>query len=54
MPRDDTDPVETASDGSDLYGITSWEERSLLDCIAAGIYRVTVRTGQVILATSPC
>ena len=49
MPRDDTDPVEAATDDSDLYGITSWEERSLLDRIAAGIYRLAVRTGQVVL-----
>ena len=49
MSRDDTDPVEAASDDRDLYGITSWEERSLLDRLAAGIYRLAVRAGQVVL-----
>ncbi|WP_256301856.1 PrsW family intramembrane metalloprotease [Haloarchaeobius salinus] len=45
----DTDPVEAADDEQDLYGIASWERRSLLDSASVAVYWVAVRTGQVLL-----
>lgn len=42
----DTDPVEAAADDTDLYGISTWEQRSLLDTTSAAIYWVIVRIGQ--------
>lgn len=33
----------------DLYDISTWEKRSFLDRLSAGIYWMTVRTGQVIV-----
>jgi len=49
MDATDSDPVEDASSGRDLYGISTWEERSLLDRISVAIYWLVVRAGQVIL-----
>lgn len=49
MSQNDTDPVEAAGDGRDLYGITTWETRSILDRVAVAIYWLAVRTGQLIL-----
>jgi RsiW-degrading membrane proteinase PrsW (M82 family) len=49
MSADDTDPVETADTDIDLYGISSWDERSFLDRISVAIYWLAVRTGQAIL-----
>jgi RsiW-degrading membrane proteinase PrsW (M82 family) len=45
----ETDPVEAADDDRDLYGISTWERRSLLDSASVSIYRLAVRTGQVLL-----
>jgi RsiW-degrading membrane proteinase PrsW (M82 family) len=45
----DTDPVEAADDERDLYGISTWEQRSLLDSISVAVYWLAVRTGQVLL-----
>lgn len=49
MGTEDTDPVESANEDMDLYDITSWENRSLLDSIAVSIYWLAVRTGQMII-----
>lgn len=49
MGGEDTDPVEAADGEMDLYGISTWEKRSVLDRISAGIYWITVRTGQTIV-----
>nr|WP_216086545.1 hypothetical protein [Halovivax ruber] len=49
MSGDDTDPVQAANDERDLYGITTWEERSRLDSLSVGIFWLLVRTGQVIV-----
>ena len=49
MGERDTDPVEAADDGTDLYGISSWEQRSLLDRISVWIYWLIVRIGQILL-----
>jgi len=46
----ETDPVEAADDERDLYGISTWEQRSLLDSASVSIYWLAVRTGQVLLA----
>lgn len=43
------DPVERASTGRDLYGITSWERRSLLDSVSTAVYWLVVRGGQALL-----
>lgn len=47
--EEETDPVEAAAEERDLYGITSWESRSLLDRVSVGVYWLAVRTGQVLL-----
>jgi len=44
-----TDPVEAADDGRDLYGISSWESRSLLDKLSVAIYWSIVRAGQILV-----
>lgn len=49
MGGDDTDPVEAADGEMDLYGISTWEKRSFLDRLSAGIYWITVRIGQAIV-----
>nr|WP_049907110.1 PrsW family intramembrane metalloprotease [Halovivax asiaticus] len=49
MSGDDTDPVQTANDEPDLYGITTWEKRSRLDSLSVGIYWLIVRTGQAVV-----
>lgn len=49
MPPEETDPVEAADDGRDLYGITTWENRSVLDTVAVSIYWLAIRTGQIIV-----
>lgn len=43
------DPVETDSEDMDLYEISFWESRSLLDRLSVAIYWLFVRTGQVII-----
>ncbi|WP_435098255.1 PrsW family intramembrane metalloprotease [Halorubrum sp. N11] len=45
----ETDPVEAADDEQDLYGISTWERRSILDSVSVGVYWLAVRTGQVLL-----
>jgi len=52
MSTEDTDPVEASSTGMDLYEISTWEVRSVLDRIAVGIYWLAVRLGQVLLVVS--
>lgn len=49
MAPDKPDPVEAADDGRDLYGITTWKNRSVLDTVAVSIYWLAIRTSQVIL-----
>lgn len=49
MSSEDTDPVEAADDERDLYGISSWERRSLLDSASVAVYWLAVRTGQFLL-----
>jgi len=49
MSSEDTDPVEAADDKRDLYGISSWERRSLLDTASVAVYWLAVRTGQILL-----
>ncbi|MFD1600826.1 PrsW family intramembrane metalloprotease [Halobellus rarus] len=44
-----TDPVEAVDDERDLYGISTWERRSLLDSVSVAVYWVAVRTGQILL-----
>jgi RsiW-degrading membrane proteinase PrsW (M82 family) len=46
---DVTDPVEAADEEQDLYGISSWERRSLLDTASVAVYWLVVRTGQFLL-----
>lgn len=41
------DPVETADGEMDLYGISSWEKRSLLDRVSVAIYWLGIRTIQL-------
>jgi RsiW-degrading membrane proteinase PrsW (M82 family) len=48
MSTEDTDPTE-AADEVDLYDISSWEKRSLLDRLSVGVYWLVVRTGQVMI-----
>lgn len=45
----ETDPVDAADDERDLYGITWWERRSLLDSASVAIYWLAIRTGQMLL-----
>ena len=47
-PRD-TDPVEAADGEMDLYEVSTWEKRSLLDRLSVLIYWLAVRTGQAIV-----
>jgi RsiW-degrading membrane proteinase PrsW (M82 family) len=49
MGADRTDPVQASDDGRDLYDIATWEQRSLLDAVAVGIYWLLVRTGQAVV-----
>lgn len=49
MSSEETDPVEAADDERDLYGISSWERRSLLDSASVAVYWLAVRTGQFLL-----
>lgn len=46
---DDTGPVEAADDERDFYGVSSWERRSLLNSASVAVYRVAVRTGQLLV-----
>mgnify|MGYP000589718555 FL=1 len=49
MPRR-RDPVdERAPDSLDLYDVTTWERRGLLDTIAAGIYRLLVTSARLFI-----
>ncbi|GAA0522807.1 Membrane proteinase PrsW, cleaves anti-sigma factor RsiW, M82 family [Halorubrum aquaticum] len=45
----ETDPVEAADDDQDLYGISTWEQRSLLDSVSVAVYWLAVRSGQALL-----
>jgi RsiW-degrading membrane proteinase PrsW (M82 family) len=45
----EADPVEAVDDERDLYGISTWEPRSLLDSASVSIYWLAVRTGQILL-----
>ncbi|MFC7187301.1 PrsW family intramembrane metalloprotease [Halorubrum yunnanense] len=47
--EEERDPVEAADEERDLYGISSWERRSLLDSASVGIYWLAVRVGQALL-----
>ena len=47
--EEETDPVEAANDERDLYEISTWERRSLLDSASVAVYWLAVRTGQVLL-----
>jgi len=49
MGTEDTDPVEAAAGEMDLYGISSWESRSLLDRISIAVYWLLVRAGQLVV-----
>jgi len=49
VSSEDTDPVEAADDERDLYGISTWERRSLLDKASVAVYWLAVRTGQLLL-----
>jgi RsiW-degrading membrane proteinase PrsW (M82 family) len=49
MSATDRDPVEAVDDERDLYGISSWERRSLLDRISVAVYWLVVRTGQILV-----
>lgn len=49
MRAEESDPTEAAEEEIDLYEISSWERRSLLDRFSVGIYWLTVRTGQLIV-----
>lgn len=46
MDNDKTDPVKAADDGRDLYGISTWENRSYLDGLSVAIYWILVRAGK--------
>ena len=43
------DPVAVADDQTDLYEISTWEVRSLLDRFAVAVYWLAVRTGQALV-----
>jgi len=47
--EEDQDPVEAADSERDLYGISTWERRSLLDSASVAVYWLAVRAGQVLL-----
>ena len=49
MSSENTDPVKAADDQRDLYGISSWERRSLLDSASVAVYWLAVRTGRLLL-----
>ncbi len=49
MGNTDIDPIEDADSEKDLYGITSWEERSILDRLSVALYWVAIRTGQAVI-----
>lgn len=49
MDSENTDPVEAASDETDLYGISSWEARSLLDRLSVRVYWLVVHAGRVLV-----
>jgi RsiW-degrading membrane proteinase PrsW (M82 family) len=48
MSSEEKDPVEAADDERDLYGVSSWERRSLLDSVSVAVYWFAVRAGQVL------
>jgi len=43
------DPVENADGETDLYGVSTWEVRSLLDRLSVAIYWLAVRIGQALV-----
>jgi RsiW-degrading membrane proteinase PrsW (M82 family) len=48
MDAETTDPVEGAGGETDLYEISTWEVRSLLDRLSVAIYWLAVRAGQTL------
>ena len=49
MNSEEGDPVAVADDQTDLYEISTWEVRSLLDRFAVAVYWLAVRTGQALV-----
>ncbi|PSP53424.1 PrsW family intramembrane metalloprotease, partial [Halobacteriales archaeon QH_7_68_42] len=49
MNSEEGDPVAVADDQMDLYEISTWEVRSLLDRFAVAVYWLAVRTGQALV-----
>jgi RsiW-degrading membrane proteinase PrsW (M82 family) len=49
---ENTDPVEAADGQMDLYEISTWEVRSVLDRFSVAVYRLAVRTGQILVVLS--
>ena len=49
MNSEEGDPVAVADDQTDLYEISTWEARSLLDRFAVAVYWLAVRTGQALV-----
>jgi RsiW-degrading membrane proteinase PrsW (M82 family) len=43
------DPVTAAGDGRDLYGISTWENRSYLDTVSVALYWILVRAGKTLV-----
>ncbi|MFB6080314.1 MAG: PrsW family intramembrane metalloprotease [Haloferacaceae archaeon] len=55
MPRDGErvrDPVASRSDGTDLYDIATWEERTSLDGLAVALYRLLVGSARALVLLS--
>ena len=49
MNSEEGDPVAVADDQTDLYEISTWEVRSLLDRFSVAVYWLAVRTGQALV-----
>lgn len=49
MDTEESDPVQAADPQRDLYGISTWEVRSLLDRLSVAIYWAVVRISQVLV-----
>lgn len=52
MDAETTDPVEDADGVTDLYEISTWEVRSLLDRLSVAVYWLAVRTGKALVVLS--
>jgi RsiW-degrading membrane proteinase PrsW (M82 family) len=46
---EERDPVEAASDGRDLYDVTSWEPRSRLDRLSVRLYGGLIRAARAVV-----